>query len=504
MQNNTVLPLEEIIADLKRGRELGIKRVILSGGEPTAHPQYIEIVAMAKKLGYRRIQTVTNGRMFAYEDFLEKAISAGLDETTFSIHGHNANLHDALTRVKGSFNQTVLGLRNALGSQKLIVNIDIVINKKNVRYIHDIICFFVNMGVHEFDLLQITPFGDAWLNRGDVLYDPSTALRHLNPAFKLARGENLFIWTNRFPPQFLIPFPELIQNPYKLHDEVRGRAEMFSEFISHSRRMRCWGKQCDFCFMKNYCFELVRVRKLLRNGGIRSVMVSNRTAQKLSAFTRHGSRLVNVYFKGGKCQEFVEASRHFKNASAVTVDLLIPPSLKNWKTAAGMFPSVCIVVRSDFSPSLVEYAVHNSVRLQVILNRKSRNNIKKYVVSDKNLICSDHLIFKQENYLSLEETFKYSIGGDENLFAFLSQYRLINVPPCIIHGRSNSYEDYIDIDMYDKKRLIDMKIFTDYFIGSVYYVKSQLCGECDANKTCRGVHVNYLRAFGVQPKPLGN
>jgi MoaA/NifB/PqqE/SkfB family radical SAM enzyme len=46
--------------------------------------------------GYPKIQTVTNGRMFSYPEFLHRCVDAGLSEITFSINGTNAKIHDAL------------------------------------------------------------------------------------------------------------------------------------------------------------------------------------------------------------------------------------------------------------------------------------------------------------------------------------------------------------------------------------------------------------------------
>ena len=58
------------------------------------------------------VQTVTNGRMFQYPAFLGTAADNGLDEITFSLHGHTAKLHEGLTRTPGSFDQTVGGIDN--------------------------------------------------------------------------------------------------------------------------------------------------------------------------------------------------------------------------------------------------------------------------------------------------------------------------------------------------------------------------------------------------------
>jgi pyruvate-formate lyase-activating enzyme len=255
-QNGTAVSLSEIKNNLLIGRKKKIDQVILSGGEATIHPNFSDVVKMAKKMGYSHIQVITNGRMFAYPDFLISAVKAGVNEVTFSIHGHDERLHDAQTQIKGSFRQAIDGLKSALSVNGLIVNIDIVINKINFIYLADILKYFIDLGVSEFDLLQVIPSGQAWKNRKKLFYDVSKGMPYIRRALLFSRDPEIFIWTNRFPPVYLEGFEDLIQHPNKLYDEIRGRQNMFESFVKRGRMMRCWGERCRFCFLKNFCKDL--------------------------------------------------------------------------------------------------------------------------------------------------------------------------------------------------------------------------------------------------------
>lgn len=259
-QNGTCLPFARIKKDLAEGRRKNINKLILSGGEPTIHPEFLDIVKFSKKSGYKHIQVITNGRMFAYGGFLKEAVATGISEITFSIHGHYENLHDRQTGVRGSFKQAMAGLNNALMTERLIVNVDIVINKINVKHLYDILSFFIKLGVSEFDLLQVIPFGRAWDNKNDVLYDVEGSLAYLKKALRLSKDPNLHIWTNRFPAQYLERCEGLIQHPFKLYDEVRGNRAMFERFFSHGRIMDCFGERCQFCFLESFCRDLAKLK----------------------------------------------------------------------------------------------------------------------------------------------------------------------------------------------------------------------------------------------------
>ena len=62
---------QDIKVQIVEGRKTGAERLILSGGEPTMHPNFLDFVKLGKRAGYRKVQTVTNGRMFTYPEFLE-------------------------------------------------------------------------------------------------------------------------------------------------------------------------------------------------------------------------------------------------------------------------------------------------------------------------------------------------------------------------------------------------------------------------------------------------
>ena len=62
--DGTIRDREEIKAQILDGRRRGATRLILSGGEPTIHPNFVDFVRLGRRAGYRKIQTVTNGRMF--------------------------------------------------------------------------------------------------------------------------------------------------------------------------------------------------------------------------------------------------------------------------------------------------------------------------------------------------------------------------------------------------------------------------------------------------------
>lgn len=129
----------EIKKELILKRKAGFDFVNFTGGEPTVHPDFLGIIKFAKNLGYR-IYVGTNGSMMAKKVFCEKAVPF-LDEVSFSVHGHNAALHDNLSGRKGAFGDIVAAIDNVdkFGFANKFANIVVV--KDNFESLEKILEF---------------------------------------------------------------------------------------------------------------------------------------------------------------------------------------------------------------------------------------------------------------------------------------------------------------------------------------------------------------------------
>ncbi len=67
-----------MLETLRNRKPVPCKVVQFSGGEPTCHPQFIEILQMAKGMGFEHIQIATNGKNMSDLDFARRCREAGL------------------------------------------------------------------------------------------------------------------------------------------------------------------------------------------------------------------------------------------------------------------------------------------------------------------------------------------------------------------------------------------------------------------------------------------
>jgi len=135
-QENSVPPLLECLAALKRQRARGFASVSLDGGEPTLRRDLPRILKYALLLGYKKIMVMTNGAALSAENVRRLAAPEGGRPSRISfcvsLHSHKRAVSEKLTRSRGTFRRTVDGIKNLLAAG-FDVSVYHVITRQNYR-----------------------------------------------------------------------------------------------------------------------------------------------------------------------------------------------------------------------------------------------------------------------------------------------------------------------------------------------------------------------------------
>ncbi|MFH1249096.1 MAG: radical SAM/SPASM domain-containing protein [archaeon] len=128
-------------------KEIGIKRTILIGGEPTIYKNLEYVLDEHNKRG---IETgfVTNGRMLHKKSFSKLLGKKGLKDITVSIEGYDAKSHDSITNSNGSYDQAIKGIKNA-SSEGIRVSTNTVISDSNKEELEKIVDSILVMPVEK-------------------------------------------------------------------------------------------------------------------------------------------------------------------------------------------------------------------------------------------------------------------------------------------------------------------------------------------------------------------
>jgi uncharacterized radical SAM superfamily Fe-S cluster-containing enzyme len=91
---------------IDRLHKIGIFLFTFTGGEPTLREDLPELLRYAQEKG---IVTglITNGRRLKDKEYVQKLEDAGLDFVQITLESHDPTTHDSITRVKGSWQETI-------------------------------------------------------------------------------------------------------------------------------------------------------------------------------------------------------------------------------------------------------------------------------------------------------------------------------------------------------------------------------------------------------------
>jgi hypothetical protein len=466
---------------------------------------------------------------------MSRCLDAGLNEITFSLHGPNAKVHDALVGTRGAFDEETRALRSALADGRPIVNIDVVINRGNVKYLPDMLEKFYGWGVKEFDLLQVVPFGRAYTDgRETLFYDLRDARPYIEAALEFSRKPDVHIWFNRFPPEHLEGYEHLIQDPYKLNDEVRGRKEEFARLLDNDIDLDCREAQrCRYCYVERLCdqlyaereriasehFDVVRVdtgweavqepvfggdpasaRKSKADGKVRLPMVDAsptvraRTSENLLvSSSAPGLRIVAADLAAA-----LDVVRGHAAARRIELEL---GEYKGLDAALGAELSSVELVR------VVASSVHQAERLLeipgefevlVLLDRETAPWLAQHAPG------STRLAVRQPTYERLTEAVERDVEV-RAFFASLPPHVPVEGVPSCIAPNARPEQSIADTAMMSTEGRLEIFRFTKRFILEHYRIKSLRCATCVHEASCRGLHVNYVRAHGfdaMQPVEL--
>ncbi len=233
---------------LKENAGKGYESVNIHGGEATVLDEFIDILKLIKKHGYPSVSLQTNARKLSEEAYAKEVYENGVKLFVISLHGKNAEEHDLITQVDGSFQEAVDGIKNvkSLGAK---VRTNTVAYKGNIESLPDIANYAMDLGVDHVNISAMHPVGKAYQNFNRVVPTYTQIQQKIFDMVEACVSRNRTVTLEGFPDcmiqgyeKFQIDWEE---NEFKLlfHNFVLDNYATFMEKQTKKRVCSC--SQCS-------------------------------------------------------------------------------------------------------------------------------------------------------------------------------------------------------------------------------------------------------------------
>jgi MoaA/NifB/PqqE/SkfB family radical SAM enzyme len=174
----------------------GVMDIVLTGGEPMMHRNFLTILKMCSEK-FARVQIQTNGT-FITNDVAQYLDEHGVSNVNISLHG-SEQIHEQLTGVKGSYKKAIDGIKAILKT-----NVDLctnfVVTAKNLHEFPEHVDNMYKIGVRTFSLTRFTSTGLGSASKSlEITVDELlTVLRYTNQKHSQNKEIN-FLLANSVP-----------------------------------------------------------------------------------------------------------------------------------------------------------------------------------------------------------------------------------------------------------------------------------------------------------------
>ena len=138
---------------------VGVFILTFTGGEPTLRDDLPELLSYGQKKGLVT-GLITNGRNLTDKKYVKILEESGLDFVQVTLESHKPEVHDLMTGIKGSWNETVAGIKNLI-STKIYTTTNSTLSKHNAEDFLDTVDFIKELGVAAFGCNSLIYSGKA-------------------------------------------------------------------------------------------------------------------------------------------------------------------------------------------------------------------------------------------------------------------------------------------------------------------------------------------------------
>lgn len=219
--------------------------LILTGSEITLHRNLPEWARMARRHGFEHVRIQTHGMRLAQADYCAELVEAGVDEFFVSVAGADAQTHDAITQVPGSFERTLRGLELLDDFPQVATITNTVVTRRNFSQLPGLVARLDGLRrLAQMEFWFYFPMSEV--DDKDLVASHPEVLPHLREAIAALRARSRGIEVKNFPECLLGADRDVLYNdqPTLFIDPAFWTEFARNGFHQCVHRERCPAEQC--------------------------------------------------------------------------------------------------------------------------------------------------------------------------------------------------------------------------------------------------------------------
>lgn len=252
-QTSINLTTDECLKQIDETYKQGIKSIVLTGGEVTIRSDFHELIERCVEYDLD-ITIQTNGRQLNHEYIVNVIKDVKRIRFIVALHGESSIIHDDITQVNGSFQETCDGIKQMCNLGKLVI-LKIVISKINAKELPGIVRLGADLGVKYMCFAFPHGHGSARRNFDEVIPTYTFLKPYLKELITIAQERNINIEFEAIP-FCIIPYAMHMVGELKYYDGdtlcTHVKEETF-EWSKVRKSIKRKGSRCNTCDMNQFC-----------------------------------------------------------------------------------------------------------------------------------------------------------------------------------------------------------------------------------------------------------
>ena len=216
------------------------KGLTLTGAEVTLRNDLPDLARRARASGFEHVRIQTHGGRLADPAYCEELVAAGIDQFFISVTAADAETHDAITGVPGSFVRTLRALENLDRIPGVVTLTNTVITERSYRHLPAVVARLGHLRrLAQMDFWTYWPMRET--DDKGLAVSHVEALPWLREAIRGARALGRGVEVKNFPECLLGEDRDALDND---QPQLVIDPEFWSEFIRNGFHQCIYRSQC--------------------------------------------------------------------------------------------------------------------------------------------------------------------------------------------------------------------------------------------------------------------